>query len=189
MTISIHETGYMLFPGSGFEQEMGKDEGKGYNVNIPMPPYSDDQLFVYAFNEIVPPLIEKFIPDIVVTQLGADSFHTDPLAHLNYTNKGFCEVIKKIKEIAKKWVALGGGGYNIANVAKAWTLAWAIMNDIEIKDDIPFDFIDRYSKEGFKRGKIWDEINIETGARKEQIKQEVERVIGFIKENIFPRIR
>ncbi|HUU51308.1 MAG TPA: acetoin utilization protein AcuC [Nitrospinota bacterium] len=189
LTISIHETGHMLFPGLGFENEMGNDVGKGYSVNVPMPPYSDDELFLLAFNEIVPPLMEKFLPDIVVTQLGVDSFVTDPLTHLNYTNRGFCEVIKKIKEIAKKWVALGGGGYHIANVAKAWALAWAIMNDIELKDEIPKDFLDRYSKEGFQSGKIWDEIYVERGATKEQLNKEVKRVIDFIKENVFPRIR
>ncbi|MDP2755796.1 MAG: acetoin utilization protein AcuC, partial [Nitrospirota bacterium] len=53
LTISIHETGEVLFPGTGFERETGKGEGEGYSVNIPMPPYADDELFVYAFNEIV----------------------------------------------------------------------------------------------------------------------------------------
>lgn len=189
LTISIHETGTMLFPGSGFEYEIGEGEGKGYSVNVPMPPYSDDELFVFAFNEIVPPLLEKFKPDIVVTQLGADSFLTDPLAHLNYTNNGFCEAVRKIKEIAPKWVALGGGGYNIANVAKAWTLAWAIMNNAEISDEIPRDFLDRYSGEGFQSGKIRDEVYMETGSGKDLKKKEIEKTLVFIKENIFPRVK
>lgn len=188
LTISIHETGEVLFPGTGFEKEMGKGEGEGYSVNIPMPPYSDDELFVYAFNEIVPPLIEKFKPDIVVTQLGVDSFHSDPLAHLNYTNNGFCEVVRKIKEIAPKWIALGGGGYDVNNVAKAWTLVWSIMNDVEIPDEIPEEFIQKYARYGFSDRKMRDEIYIEKGIRKEQMREEVERVIGFIKEKVFVKI-
>lgn len=188
LTISIHETGRMLFPGTGFENEIGKDEGEGYSVNIPMPPSSDDELFVYAFNEIVPPLIEKFRPDIVFTQLGVDGFSSDPLTHLNYTNNGYCEVIKKIKEISPKWVALGGGGYDIANVAKAWTLAWAIMNDVEIPDDIPEDFLKEYLQEGFWSRKIRDENYLEKGIRKEEMREEVERVIGFVKEKVFVKM-
>lgn len=188
LTISIHETGEVLFPGRGFERETGKGEGEGYSVNIPMPPYADDELFVYAFNEIVPPLVNKFKPDVVVTQLGVDSFSSDPLTHLNYTNNGFCEVVRKIKEISPKWVALGGGGYDINNVAKAWTLAWAIMNDVELPDEIPENFIKRYSREGFSEKKMRDEIYLEKGVRKEQMREDVERVIKFLKEKVFMKV-
>ncbi|MEW6213880.1 MAG: acetoin utilization protein AcuC [Nitrospirota bacterium] len=188
LTISIHETGRMLFPGTGFENEIGKDEGEGYSVNIPMPPFSDDDLFLYAFNEIVPPLIKKFRPDIVFTQLGVDGFYSDPLTHLNYTNNGYCEVVRKIKEMSPRWVALGGGGYDIANVAKAWTLAWAIMNEVEIPDEIPEDFLKKYSQEGFWSRKMRDEIYIEKGVKKEQMREEVERVIEFIQEKVFVKM-
>jgi acetoin utilization protein AcuC len=188
LTISIHETGNMLFPGTGFENEIGKDNGKGYSVNIPMPPHSDDELLVYAFNEIVPPLVEKFKPDIVVSQLGVDGFHSDPLTHLNYTNNGYCHILKKIKDISPKWVALGGGGYDIANVAKAWTLVWATMNDVEIPDEIPENFLKKYFEEGFQSRKIRDELYLEKGMRKEQMRKEVERVIRFINEKVFAKI-
>jgi len=188
LTISIHETGKMLFPGTGFEDETSKGKGEGYSVNIPVPPYSDDEIFVYAFDEIVPPLIEKFRPDIVVSQLGVDSFYNDPLSDLNYTNNGFCRVVKRIKELSPKWAALGGGGYEIANVAKAWTLAWAIMNDTDIPDMIPDNFLNRYSHEGFSSRCIRDEIYNEKETTKERIRKEVERVAGFIKQNVFPRI-
>jgi len=189
LTISIHETGSALFPGTGFERETGKENGRGYSVNIPMPPYSDDELFVFAFTEIVPPLIQKFRPDIVVSQLGVDSLHSDPLAHLNYTNNGFCEVVRKMKDISPKWVALGGGGYDVSNVAKAWTLAWAIMNNVEIPDEIPKDFLDRHAGEGFRSGKIRDDAYTEKGEQKEKMRKEVEEVLGFIKDEVFPLIR
>jgi acetoin utilization protein AcuC len=188
LTISIHETGRMLFPGTGFEYEIGKGKGEGYPVNISMPPSSDDELFLYAFSEIVPPLIKKFQPDIVITQLGVDSFYSDPLTHLNYTNNGFCKVVKKIKEISPRWVALGGGGYDVANVAKAWTLAWAIMNEVEIPDEIPEDFFRRYSHEGFSNRRLKDEFYLGTGIGKEQMREEIERVTGFIKEKVFVKM-
>jgi acetoin utilization protein AcuC len=189
LTISIHETGRLLFPGTGFETETGAGEGKGYAVNVPLPPYSDDELFLYAFDEIVPPLIERFRPHLIVAQLGVDSFSGDPLTHLNYTNNGFCEAVRKIKALSPGLVALGGGGYDIANVARAWTLAWAVMNGVELPEEIPPDYLERYRSEGFQSGKIRDEAYIEKGAAKERMRDEVERVVGFIKKEIFPAVR
>lgn len=184
LTISIHETGKMLFPGTGFETELGINKGKGYAVNIPMPPYSDDELFVHAFRETVPAFLEKFRPDIVVTQLGVDSFAGDPLAHLSYTTNGFCEVVKIIREVSSKWVALGGGGYDIANVARAWTLAWAIMNDVDLPDRVPDDFMGKYSEYGFGSDRMRDEAYTETGPGKDMARKEVDRLIGYLKERV-----
>jgi len=188
LTVSIHESGRVLFPGTGFEDETGIKEGEGYAVNIPMPPASDDELFLYSFNEIVPPLIEKFRPDVIVTQLGVDAFSNDPLTDLNYTNNGFCEAVRKLKEISGKWVALGGGGYEVSNVAKAWTLVWAIMNGVEIPPALPEDFLKRHSHEGFGSERINDEVYIERGLRKEHMREEVERVVNYIKEHVFPKV-
>ena len=186
LTLSIHETGSWLFPGTGFEGETGSGPGEGYSVNIPMPPYSDDELFLYAFDEIVPPLVELFRPDVVVSQLGVDSFQSDPLAHLNYTTNGFCEAVKKIRDLSPKWVALGGGGYDVANVARAWTLAWTIMNNVEIPDEIPEAFLKRCRSLGFESGKLRDRPSIEKGTGKALMREEVERVVGVVKKSVFP---
>ncbi|MEW6587159.1 MAG: acetoin utilization protein AcuC [Nitrospirota bacterium] len=188
LTVSLHETGTILFPGSGFENETGAGRGEGYSVNIPLPPTCDDQLFVYAFEEIVPPLVGKFSPDVVVTQLGVDSFHGDPLAHLNFTNNGFVRVVESMKEIAPKWLALGGGGYDMANVARAWTLAWAVMNDVEISDEIPEDFLRLHGKEGFGSGRLKDSEYVVQGPDKEAMRKEVERVLDSIRERVFPKL-
>jgi acetoin utilization protein AcuC len=188
LTISLHESGRYLFPGTGFESETGEGEGRGYSVNIPMPPSSDDEIFVYAFNEVVPPLIERFRPDIVVGQLGVDSFLRDPLTHLNYTTNGFCEVVRKMKDLSLRWIALGGGGYEITNVAKAWTLAWAIMNNVDPPDKLPEAFLKQYPLEGFRSGKLRDEGYQEKGAKKEMIREDVERVVARIREKVLPLI-
>jgi len=184
LTISLHETGRTLFPGTGFEYETGEGEGQGYSVNVPLPPSADDEVFVYAFSEIVPSFVEKFRPDIVVSQLGVDSFSTDPLAHLNYSSKGFCEVVKKIKEFSPKWVALGGGGYDVANVAKAWTLAWGIMNGVDVPDEIPSEFLAHYPMEGFQSGTLRDKDFTERGEANEVVREEVEKVITYLKERV-----
>ncbi len=189
LTISLHESGNYLFPGTGFERETGEGEGEGYSVNVPMPPSSDDELFVWAFSEVVPPLVGKFRPDVVVSQLGVDSFSTDPLAHLNYTTNGFCEVVRKIKELSPRWVALGGGGYEITNVARAWTLAWAIMNSVEPPDELPPAFMEKYPLEGFGKRRLRDPEYLEKGKRKDNMRDEVEEVVERIKEKVFPLVK
>ncbi len=188
ITISLHETGHVLFPGSGFEQETGRGAGKGYCVNIPLPPESDDEILVHAFAEVVPSLIDAFRPDIVVSQLGVDTFVTDPLAHLNITTNGFCRVVSVIKSLAPRWVALGGGGYDIANVARAWTLAWGIMNDVAAPDEIPKDYLDQYKEAGFVTGKMRDEPFVVEGRRKEEMRKEVDRVIEYIREHVIRKL-
>ena len=186
--ISLHETGQALFPGSGFEHEIGEGVGKGYSVNIPLPPEIGDELFVHAFTEVVPHLVAAFKPDVVVSQLGVDTFRGDPLAHLNLTTNGFCHVVKMIKAMSSKWVALGGGGYDIANVARAWTLAWAIMNDIDAPEGIPESFLQRYPDAGFLIRKLRDEPFVIDKRKKEGMRKEVDRVIKYIKEQITCRI-
>ncbi len=188
LTISLHESGRYIFPGTGFESEIGEGEGKGYSVNIPMPPNADDELFMYAFGELVPSLIQKFRPDIVVSQLGVDSFITDPLTQLQYTTNGFHEVVNTIKKLSPKWIALGGGGYDITNVAKAWTLAWAIMNNVDLPDKLPEAFLEQYSLEGFRSRKLRDTKYQEKGPNKEMMIEEVRRVVSIIKTKVLPLI-
>ncbi|HAM51145.1 MAG TPA: acetoin utilization protein AcuC, partial [Nitrospiraceae bacterium] len=144
--------------------------------------------FTYAFTETVPQLVAAFKPDIVVSQLGVDTFRNDPLAHLNITTNGFCRVVGMIKSIAPKWVALGGGGYDIGNVARAWTLAWAIMNNITLPDELPEAFLEQYPLEGFRSRKLRDEEYQEKGPRKEIMRDEVGKVIAGIREKVFPLI-
>jgi acetoin utilization protein AcuC len=148
LTISLHENGYTLFPGTGFEYEIGEGEGEGYSVNLPFPPFIGDEIYLWAFEEVVPELIHAFQPDVVVTQLGADTFYDDPLTNLHLSIRGYEKVLKRIKDLAPRWVALGGGGYNISNVARAWTLAWAVMNGIELKEELP----ESYLKEAMRMG-------------------------------------
>ncbi len=184
LTISLHETGRMLFPGTGSEQETGAGAGRGYSVNVPLPPELDDELFTYAFTEVVPPFIKAFKPDIVVSQLGVDTFHNDPLAHLNLTTNGFCKMVSMIKSLAPKWLALGGGGYDIANVARAWTLAWAIMNDVSAPVDIPEGYLRNYPEAGISGRKLRDEPFVVARRRKKEMRREIDRVIFYIQQNI-----
>lgn len=143
LTVSIHESGQWLFPGTGLVTDTGMGDGRGYSVNMPLPPGVCDELYMRVFDEVVPPFIRAFRPDILVTQLGVDSFETDPITHLSLTTRSFEHMVKRFRSFGLPWVALGGGGYDLSNVARAWTLAWAIMNGVEAPNAIPGDFISR----------------------------------------------
>ena len=188
MTISLHESGNFLFPGSGFEHEMGEGEGMGFSINVPLHPFTDDETYLWTFEEVVLPLIGGFKPEVMVTQLGVDTFYSDPLAHLCLTTNGYTKVIEKLKDISIPWVALGGGGYEVANVAKAWTLAWAIMNDVDLSDDLPPTFKEIGRRLGFRGNTLRDSpLSIPEGKRQEA-RMEAERVVRYLKKALFPRI-
>ena len=137
LTISIHESGQYLFPGTGFVSESGAGVGVSCSVNIPLFPYTEDDLYLWAFREVVPPLIKAFAPDVLVTQLGIDSYHSDPITHLQLTSRGYVELIREFAKLELPWLALGGGGYDVGAVARCWTLAYGIMLGVDWPDQIP----------------------------------------------------
>jgi acetoin utilization protein AcuC len=191
LTISLHESGYFLFPGTGFEHEIGEGQGRGYSVNIPYYPGADDEAVVYGFLEVVPPLIKAFQPDILITQLGVDSFRTDPLAHANVTTHGFCQMVTEMRKFGLPWIALGGGGYDLHNVARAWTLAWAIMNhqEVDLPDELPADYLSEADRLGLLRGtRLRDpEYKLKIHNR-DKILKELDKSVKYIKKEVFPII-
>jgi len=189
LTISLHESGYSLFPGSGFEYETGEGEGEGYSVNVPLHPYTDDEVYVWAFKEIVPEFIHAFQPDIVVTQLGVDSFYNDPLTNLHLTIHGYEKVIRCIKEMAPRWVALGGGGYDVSNVARAWTLAWAIMNGIELRDELPEAYLEKAAQLGILEKELRGSARPDPQSQRMDVKTEAERVVSHLKKTVLPKVK
>ncbi|MBN1937486.1 MAG: acetoin utilization protein AcuC [Anaerolineae bacterium] len=144
LTISLHESGEFLFPGSGFVDELGKGQGRGYSVNMPLFPYTEDDLYLEAFERIVLPLIDRFKPDILATQLGADSHFQDPLAHLQLTTLGYARMIQAFRDLNLPWLALGGGGYNVGTVARIWANAYGTMSDQPLPDEIPASWAGQY---------------------------------------------
>jgi len=187
LTISLHESGSTLFPGTGFEYEIGEGKGEGYAVNLPFLAHTDDEVYLWAFEEIVPPLIRAFCPDVVVTQLGVDTFYNDPLANLHLSILGFEKIVRRIKSVAPRWVALGGGGYDVSNVARAWTLAWALMNGVELGDELPAIYLEKAAKGGV-HDKTLREGPRASSRESNGIRRETERVVEYIKKTIFPKI-
>jgi acetoin utilization protein AcuC len=187
LTISFHQNGTTLFPSTGFVQEIGLGEGVGYAVNVPFYPWTDDEVFTWAFLEIVPPILEAFNPDVIVTQLGVDSFYNDPLANLSLTTKGFCTAVRFFKGLKLPWVALGGGGYQVVNVARAWTLAWSIMLDREMgQEKLPEQFQETIRRLDHPDEWLRDEDFQEEPAKKERAFLDARRAVKALKGTVFP---
>ena len=147
LTISLHETGQFLFPGTGYAQETGTERGRGYSVNVPLYPYTGDETYLWVFEQVVLPLLDAFRPDVLVSQLGIDSHFRDPITHLALTTQGFGKVVSKFSGSAPKWLALGGGGYDLQAVARSWTLAYGVMSEQNLDDTIPESYRTKYGVE------------------------------------------
>ena len=186
MTVSFHQDGRTLFPGTGGLSETGHGEGLGYAVNIPMLPGTDDHVFWDGFKAIVPVLIKLFNPDVIVSQLGVDTFIDDPLAALELTTNGFCRAISYLAEQGIPWVALGGGGYNPSNVARAWTLAWAIMNGVDLPDDLPESMVKALSAQGHSGKKLREPEH--KSIWREQCLKHMQQCQRYLEKNVFPKI-
>ena len=145
LTISFHQSGRYLYPGTGFEDEIGEGEAAGTSANIPLMPYSGEADYMWALERVLPALATAFRPDVLVTQLGADTHHGDPLANLGLTMTAYPRMARLIHDIVHehcsgRWVATGGGGYQAETVVpKVWTIYWAEM--IGAPEMIPEDWL------------------------------------------------
>ena len=153
LTISIHESGEYLFPGTGSVDERGRGKALGTKVNVPLPPGTGDRAWLSAVRALVPPLVERFEPDVLVTQLGCDTHATDPLAHLQLTTAAYRKAASFLHALAHemtdgRWVATGGGGYQWARVVpRAWTLYFAEMAGAALDDALPEAWVERAEHE------------------------------------------
>lgn len=150
MTVSIHETGRYLFPGTGDVLEMGNGLGRGYSINVPLEPFTEDDSYIEAIDSLLSPLVLSFAPDLLVTQHGCDTHAWDPLTHLSLTMRGIREQIKLAHQLAHtychgRWVALGGGGYDLYRVVpRAWSMVWAEMSEQTLPKELPQEWVNRW---------------------------------------------
>jgi acetoin utilization protein AcuC len=137
LTISLHESGQFLFPGTGFVDEIGKGEGEGYSVNLPFAPGTTDDVWLDAWRQAALPILRAYNPDAILLQMGTDTHEFDPLAHVCLTAQGWLEAVKDVQALGKPIVAVGGGGYNLTTVPRMWTLAVTTLAGIAIPDEVP----------------------------------------------------
>jgi acetoin utilization deacetylase AcuC-like enzyme len=143
LTLSLHETGRRLFPGTGFSEELGHARGRGFSVNLPMEPFTEDDDWLAGLEALVRPVAEWFAPDIVVSQHGSDSHAWDPLTHLRLSTRAYVAQARLAHQLAHqlaggRWVALGGGGYDwLRVVPRSWAIVWAEMAGRALAERLP----------------------------------------------------
>ena len=137
LTVSLHESGSFLFPGTGDVDEIGEGAGEGYSVNLPFAPDTTDEIWLDAWRSAALPILKAFHPDAIVLQMGTDTHEFDPLAHVCLTAQGWLEAIKDVQALGKPIVAVGGGGYNLTTVPRMWTLAVTTLAGIPVPDAVP----------------------------------------------------
>jgi acetoin utilization protein AcuC len=185
MTVSLHESGKTLFPGDGFEDEIGTGPGKGYNLNIPLPVGTYDAAYERAFREAALPVIKKYDPDVFIMQLGMDGLSGDPLAHLSLTNNVHADTIHTIMGLNKPILATGGGGYNVDNTVRGWTLAWYVLTGEE-DQDLTLGLGGVMLENVEWSGGFRDRVIMTDVEKRAQVNAEIDRVIERIRSEIFP---
>ncbi|HPL17428.1 MAG TPA: acetoin utilization protein AcuC [Spirochaetota bacterium] len=186
LCMSIHESGMTIYPWSGFVEDIGEGEGTGYTVNIPLMEGSDDEVFLGAFEAVVPPLVGAFKPDAVVAVIGGDAHRDDLLGHLNLTSIGYERAIRIINSLAPKLLVTGGGGYNVYKTAALWTLAWAAFCGLEPADAYAGLIGGMMYGPEAQSGTLRDDPYVVTGHLKERCSEYARDMVGYLKKNVFP---
>lgn len=107
--ISLHQDGKTLYPGTGFIDELGGPAAYGYNINIPLPPGTGDEGFMYVLDNLVLPILAEFKPDIIINSAGQDNHYSDPLTNMNFSAQGYAKLNEKLNPD----IAVLEGGYSI----------------------------------------------------------------------------
>ena len=198
LTVSMHESGRYLFPGTGEVRETGRTDGAGFCVNVPLAPYTDDESWISCFEAVVPDALRAFGPDLILSQNGCDGHALDPLTHLFATTRLYEHVPHRMHDLAHelcggRWVATGGGGYDIWRVVpRAWTALWATVSHQEMPEQVDESW---RSKWGPKSPvELPSLMRDEPGdypprPRAASIAERNERIVEEVRGRVLPRIR
>jgi len=158
LTVSIHETGNALFPGTGFSHETGGPGAPGRAVNVPLEPGTGDASWLAAVRAVVPALADAFRPAVLVSQQGCDTHAWDPLAHLRVTTAAHAEAARLIADVSAtytsgRWLATGGGGYDAFRVVpRTWAITWLTLAGRPVPVDVPGAWRARWEEEAHSHG-------------------------------------
>ena len=202
LTFSIHETGRVLFPGTGEVDEVGESVAAGTSVNVPLPPGTGEGAWLDAVTLLVPELAATFGPDLIVSQHGADSHAWDPLAHLNVTTTAHGAAARLVDTVAHlhgggRWLATGGGGYDAYRVVpRTWALTWLAGAHREVPETTPAAWRDRWANEAARYGqaplreRFDDEPNagLEFDATQAAAEERAAGIAALVRRVLVPRL-
>ncbi len=198
LTLSLHESGRYLFPGTGFVDELGEGDGYGYSLNVPLEAFTEDDSWLDIHRKLIPEVMEAYRPDVVILQSGCDGHALDPLTHLRASTTLFEETTRIVCEAADRVcggrvVATGGGGYAIWQVVpRAWTLVWGALSGQEVPNAIPREWLDRWQGEApvllpsYVRDAAEDHLPV---PRRAEIEATNRRTLDSLRRQALPLIR
>ncbi len=151
MTISFHESGEFLFPGTGWIHELGKGLGRGLKLNLPLEPFTEGESYLEVFNNILPQALSWFKPDALVVQAGADAHFSDPLADLLLTTHDYEKIFRRVIELSNQYskgrvLFTLGGGYSLLAAPRIWAILYLVLFNLEIPDILPLTWKDNWQK-------------------------------------------
>jgi len=150
LTISLHESGRYLFPGTGTVHETGTGAGEGTSVNVPLEPFTEDASYLDAFERVVPYAIETFRPEILIVQCGADAHFSDPLADLLLKTQTYETLFDRIFDLADthcrgRLLLTLGGGYRLDATVRIWTMLALMATGRGLPDRLPPEWVELWS--------------------------------------------
>jgi len=142
LTISLHESGQYLFPGSGEIRELGSGAARGLKLNLPLQPFTEGKSYLEVFERVLPAALRHFRPDVLVVQAGADAHFDDPLADLMLTTRDYQTIFTRILEWADLFAAgrvlfTLGGGYSFRAAPRIWAILYLLMHGLPVVSDLP----------------------------------------------------
>ncbi len=197
LTISVHETGQVLFPGSGFADDLGGPNALGDTVNVALPPWIKGAEWMRAIDAVVPALLRAFEPEVLVTQHGCDSHKLDPLSHLAVSVDAQRKVAMMLHDLAHevcggRWLATGGGGYEIIDVVpRSWSHLVGIAAHAPVAPQTPVpaawleDVLERFGREAPELMTDGDDVDFEKWVSPDT-ENAVDRAVMATRRSVFP---
>lgn len=149
LTISLHESGHYLYPGTGHIHELGGGAARGCSVNVPLEPFTEGEAYLEAFDAVVPRALATFCPQVLVVQAGADAHFNDPLGDLALTTQTFQALYHRILDLSQRYahgrlLITLGGGYEAQSVVRVWTILVLTMLGLPLPEVLPAEWVNRW---------------------------------------------
>jgi acetoin utilization protein AcuC len=186
LTVSLHESGRTLFPGTGFSEELGSGEGEGFNVNVPLPVGTHDDAYLFAFQQAAWPIIRAYNPDVVIVEIGMDALADDPLAHLSLTNNAHADVLIQLRGLGRPILATGGGGYNFSHTIRSWALAWDVLTGEDQSQAFMLCLGGDMLENTAWVGGLRDRIMVPDPDRRAAVEDEIRQTVDTVRRLVFP---
>jgi acetoin utilization protein AcuC len=150
MTVSLHESGKYLFPGTGEIRELGSGVGRGLKLNLPLEPFTEGGSYLEVFEQVLPAALRHFRPDVLVVQAGTDAHFDDPLSDLMLTTRDYEALFRRILAWADEFTAgrvlfTLGGGYSFRAAPRVWAILYLVMHDLPVVRDLPESWRSKWS--------------------------------------------